>query len=72
VDDFSIVNFRFSQQFEAAIESKQIAEWRARKAQRDLERIKIEADQKIARAKAEAESLMANYRIELYCSSMLN
>jgi regulator of protease activity HflC (stomatin/prohibitin superfamily) len=26
VDDFSIVNFRFSQQFEAAIESKQTAE----------------------------------------------
>jgi regulator of protease activity HflC (stomatin/prohibitin superfamily) len=57
VDDFSIVNFRFSQQFEAAIESKQTAEQLALKAQRDLERIKIEADQKIASAKAEAESL---------------
>jgi regulator of protease activity HflC (stomatin/prohibitin superfamily) len=57
VDDFSIVNFRFSQQFEAAIESKQTAEQLAFKAQRDLERIKIEADQKIASAKAEAESL---------------
>lgn len=57
VDDFSIVNFRFSQQFEAAIEAKQTAEQLALKAQRDLERIKIEADQKIASAKAEAESL---------------
>ena len=57
VDDFSIVNFRCSQQFEAAIESKQTAEQLAFKAQRDLERIKIEADQKIASAKAEAESL---------------
>jgi len=57
VDDFSIVNFRFSQQFEAAIESKQTAEQLALKAQRDLDRIKIEADQKIASAKAEAESL---------------
>ncbi|HET6515731.1 MAG TPA: prohibitin family protein [Thermodesulfovibrionales bacterium] len=57
VDDFSIVNFRFSQQFEAAIEAKQTAEQLAFKAQRDLERIKIEADQKIASAKAEAESL---------------
>ncbi len=57
VDDFSIVNFRFSQQFEAAIEAKQTAEQLAFKAQRDLERIKIEADQRIASAKAEAESL---------------
>jgi len=57
VDDFSIVNFRFSQQFEAAIEAKQTAEQLAFKAQRDLERIKIEADQKIASARAEAESL---------------
>ncbi|MBN1663074.1 MAG: prohibitin family protein [Deltaproteobacteria bacterium] len=57
VDDFSIINFRFSKQFEQAIESKQTAEQLALKAQRDLERIKIEAEQKIASAKAEAESL---------------
>lgn len=57
VDDFSIVNFKFTQQFEQAIEAKQTAEQLALKAQRDLERIKIEADQKIASAKAEAESL---------------
>jgi len=57
VDDFSIVNFKFSQQFEQAIEAKQTAEQFALKAQRDLERIKIEADQKIASARAEAESL---------------
>jgi regulator of protease activity HflC (stomatin/prohibitin superfamily) len=57
IDDFSIVNFRFSQQFEQAIESKQTAEQLALKAQRDLERIKIEAEQKVASAKAEAESL---------------
>jgi regulator of protease activity HflC (stomatin/prohibitin superfamily) len=57
VDDFSIVNFQFSPQFAAAIESKQTAEQLAFKAQRDLERIKIEAEQKITSAKAEAESL---------------
>lgn len=57
VDDFSIVNFKFSQQFEQAIESKQTAEQLALKAQRDLDRIKVEAEQKIASAKAEAESL---------------
>jgi regulator of protease activity HflC (stomatin/prohibitin superfamily) len=57
VDDFSIVNFKFSQLFEQAIEAKQTAEQLALKAQRDLERIKIEAEQKVASARAEAESL---------------
>lgn len=57
VDDFSIVNFSFSAQFSQAIEAKQTAEQLAFKAQRDLERIRIEAEQKIAQAKAEAEAL---------------
>jgi regulator of protease activity HflC (stomatin/prohibitin superfamily) len=57
VDDFSIVNFRFSAQFSQAIESKQTAEQLAFKAQRDLERIRIEAEQKIAQAQAEAQAL---------------
>ncbi|MRR55022.1 MAG: prohibitin family protein [Deltaproteobacteria bacterium] len=57
VDDFSIVNFKFSSQFTQAIENKQTAEQLALKAQRDLERIKIEAEQKIAQAQAEAEAL---------------
>jgi regulator of protease activity HflC (stomatin/prohibitin superfamily) len=57
VDDFSIVNFNFSQIFTQAIEAKQTAEQLAFKAQRDLERIKIEAEQKVTQARAEAESL---------------
>jgi regulator of protease activity HflC (stomatin/prohibitin superfamily) len=57
VDDFSIINFKFSPQFTQAIESKQTAEQFALKAQRDLERIKIEAEQKVAQATAEAEAL---------------
>ncbi len=57
VDDFSIVNFKFSNQFTQAIEAKQTAEQLALKAQRDLERIKIEAEQKVTQAKAEAEAL---------------
>lgn len=68
VDDFSIVNFKFSPQFAQAIEAKQTAEQLALKAQRDLDRIKIEAEQKIANAKAEAEALKlqkANVTAEL-------
>ena len=54
---FSIVGFSFSDSFTEAIELKQTAEQHALKAMRDLDRIKIEAQQKITSAKAEAESL---------------
>lgn len=57
VDDFSVVNFAFSEEFNKAIEAKQTAEQLALKAQRDLERIKIEAEQRVAQARAEAEAL---------------
>jgi len=57
VDAFSVVDFQFSQEFNKAIESKQTAEQLALKAQRDLQRIKIEAEQKVAQAQAEAEAL---------------
>jgi len=55
VDEFNIVDFSFSAVFNAAIEMKQTAEQSALKAQRDLERIKIEAEQRITTARAEAE-----------------
>ena len=68
VEALSITDFQFSPEFARAIEQKQVAQQLALKAERDLERIKIEADQlraqaqgeadaKITRAKAEAEAL---------------
>jgi regulator of protease activity HflC (stomatin/prohibitin superfamily) len=57
VDAFSIVVFSFSPVFTEAIEAKQTAEQLALKARRDLDKIKIEAEQKITAATAEAESL---------------
>ena len=57
VDDFSIVNFSFSEQFTQAIEEKQTAEQKALKSLRDLDRIKIEAKQKVERARADAKEL---------------
>ena len=57
VVDVSIINFSFSAQFNQSVENKNTAEQLALKAQRDLERIKIEAQQKIAQAQAEAEAL---------------
>jgi len=68
VDAVSIVAFSFSKIFTEAIESKQTAEQLALKAERDLDRIKIEAEQKIAAARAEAESLRlqrANISLDL-------
>ena len=57
VDEFSITNFSFSRSFTEAVEAKTTAEQQKLKAERDLLRIKVEAEQKIAQAKAEAESL---------------
>lgn len=57
VDDFNIVNFQFSEEFDRAIEEKVTAEQRKLKAEMDLERIKVEKEQKITQAEAEAESI---------------
>ncbi len=56
VDEFSIVDFDFSDQFNSAIEAKQTAEQQALKAERDLDRVRIEAEQLVTQATAEAES----------------
>jgi regulator of protease activity HflC (stomatin/prohibitin superfamily) len=57
VVELSITDFQFSSEFNKAIESKQTAEQHALRAKRDLDRIRVEAQQKIATAQAEAESL---------------
>jgi regulator of protease activity HflC (stomatin/prohibitin superfamily) len=57
VDEFSIVNFNFSKSFNDAIEGKTTAEQLKLKAERDLQRIEVEAKQRVAQARAEAESL---------------
>jgi len=57
VNAVSITDFGFSQSFNEAIEAKAAAVQQAAKASRDLERVKMEAQQKIAQARAEAEAL---------------
>ncbi|MED4203585.1 prohibitin family protein [Neobacillus mesonae] len=57
LEDINIKEFAFSEEFNKAIESKQTAEQNALKAKRDLERVKIEAQQQITQASAEAEAL---------------
>jgi regulator of protease activity HflC (stomatin/prohibitin superfamily) len=57
LDEFSIANFAFSPSFMQAIEAKVNAEQKKLEADRDLLRIQVEAEQRIASARAEAEAL---------------
>jgi len=57
LDEINIKNFNFSKTFSESIELKQKAEQDALKATNDLVRIKVEAEQKIAEARADAEAL---------------
>lgn len=57
LDEINITEFKFSEEFDRAIEQKQIAEQQALKAKLDLERVKVEKEQEITRAEAQAEAL---------------
>jgi prohibitin 2 len=57
IEIFNIMNFAFSQEFMAAVEAKQTAQQQALKAQQDLARIKIEAQQTVTQAQAQADSI---------------
>jgi len=57
VDAVSITDFNFSEDYNRAIEAKVTAQQNALKAQNDLSRIKIEAEQKVTQAEAEAKAL---------------
>ena len=57
VDEFNIISFEFSQAFNEAIENKVTAEQLKLKAKMDLERIKIEKEQKITEAEGKAKAL---------------
>lgn len=57
VDELNIIEFQFSNAFNEAIEAKVTAEQLKLKADRDLERIEIEAKQKIAEAQGKAEAI---------------
>jgi len=52
-----ITNFDFSRAFNEAIEDKQIAEQKALTAKNNLERVKVEVEQKIEQARGEAEAI---------------
>ena len=57
VDEFNIIDFDFSEAFNAAIEAKVKAEQLKLKAEMDLQRIRVEAEQKIAEAEGKAKAI---------------
>lgn len=57
VSNVSLVNFGFSQAYQAAIEAKVISAQQTAKAEQDLLRIKVEAASRVAQAKGEAEAI---------------
>lgn len=57
LDAMQIVDFRFSKEYEDAIEAKMTADQVAKKAEMDLKRIEVEAKQRITTAQAEAEAI---------------
>ena len=54
---FQITNLDYSDNFEAAIENKVIAEQKAQEAVNNTKRIQEEANQKVISAKADAEAM---------------
>lgn len=68
IDDFNIVNFSFSPEFDAAIEAKQIAEQNKIKAQTEKEQRVIEAEaagqEKTIAAQAEADAIKLKAQAE--------
>ncbi len=57
VTQYAMVNETFSEAFEAAIERKQVAEQDAKRAENELKTAKIQAEQRIAQAQAEATAI---------------
>ncbi len=57
VTGISITDFKFSPEYQKAVEDTQIAAKKVTQAENDLKRIKIEADQRIAQAEGEAKAI---------------
>jgi len=63
VDSISITNFQFSKAYSEAVEAKQVAEQNANKAKNDLQRIQVEAQQKIVEAQAQAQAMQLQKQV---------
>jgi regulator of protease activity HflC (stomatin/prohibitin superfamily) len=57
IDEFNVINFKFSDVFESAIEQKVVAEQQALAAKNKLEQVKFEAQQSVASAEGRAKAI---------------
>ena len=71
VTELSIVDFKFDGKYQAAVEDKQVAEENAKKATNDLERIEIEARQRVAKAEGMAQAALAQAKAEAEAQTLL-
>lgn len=69
--DLSIIDFNFSSEFNDAIEQKQVAQQAALRAQNDLEKVRIEAQQTLAEAEGRAKAELERARAEAEAQKML-
>lgn len=72
VTDFSIIDFKFSDEFNHAIEAKQVAEQKALTAKNDLARIQMEAQQVRAKAEGEAQAQLAIAKAQAEANRLLS
>lgn len=76
IEKFNIVNFDFSEEFNAAIEQKQVAEQNLLKTQTEQEQALViadaEAKKKVIAAQAEAEAIMAQAQAQADANELLN
>lgn len=75
IEKFNIVNFDFSEEFNNAIEAKQVAEQNLLKTKTEQEQAIVianaEAEQKIIAAKAEAEAILAEAQAQADANELL-
>ncbi len=71
VTELSITDCHLAPEYQAAVESKQVAEQRALTARNDLARIKVEAEQAEAKAEGEALAMLARAEAEAKAQELL-
>jgi regulator of protease activity HflC (stomatin/prohibitin superfamily) len=59
VENFNIINFDFSPEYNASIEAKQVMEQNVQTAKLELEKSRIEAEQRVVEAQAQADAQKA-------------
>ena len=59
VTEMSITDFKFDEKYQDAVEAKQVAEQKAAQAKNDLDRIRVEAEQREAEALGQAKATVA-------------